>query len=57
MLADNVEARDSYRNVWVVAEVMNGKVQKVTYELLGAARVLADKRKSELWCVVMGAGL
>ena len=57
MVADSVEARDSYKNVWVVAEVMNGKVQKVTYELLGAARVLADKRKSELWCVVMGAGL
>jgi electron transfer flavoprotein alpha subunit len=41
----------------VVAEVLGGEVQKVTYELLGAARSLADKRRSELWCVVMGNGV
>ena len=57
MLATTDQARGAYKNIWVVAEVMGGKVQKVTYELLGAARVLADKRKSELWCVVMGDGV
>ncbi len=57
MIANTNEARDSYKNIWVVAEVLGGKVQKVTYELIGAARVLADKRKSELWCVVMGDGV
>jgi len=57
MIANTNEARDSYKNIWVVAEVLGGKVQKVTYELIGAARALADKRKSELWCVVMGDGV
>jgi electron transfer flavoprotein alpha subunit len=57
MTAENDKERSLYRNVWVVAEVLGGEVQKVTYELLGAARALADKRKSELWCVVMGDGI
>jgi len=57
MIANTNEVRDSYKNIWVVAEVLGGKVQKVTYELIGAARALADKRKSELWCVVMGDGV
>jgi electron transfer flavoprotein alpha subunit len=37
--------------------VLSGKIQKVTYELLGAGRALADRRGSELWCVVMGSGV
>lgn len=57
MIANSAEMRDAYKNVWVVAEVLKGKVQKVTYELLGAARTLADERKSELWCIAMGAGV
>ncbi|MFA6506442.1 MAG: electron transfer flavoprotein subunit alpha/FixB family protein [Treponemataceae bacterium] len=57
MMANTDKARVSYKNIWVVAEVMGGKVQKVTYELLGAARALANKRKSELWCIVMGDGV
>ncbi len=57
MLANTDEARASYKNIWVVAEVLQGKIQKVTYELLGAARELADKRGSELWCVAMGSGV
>jgi electron transfer flavoprotein alpha subunit len=54
MKTDNDKLRNEYKNVWVVAEVMGGEIQKVTYELLGAARALADERKSELWCIVMG---
>ncbi|MBN1257656.1 MAG: electron transfer flavoprotein subunit alpha, partial [Planctomycetes bacterium] len=46
--------RAAYKNVWVVAEMLDGKVQSVTHELLGAARRLADARKSEVCCVVMG---
>jgi electron transfer flavoprotein alpha subunit len=57
MIANNAAAREAYKNVWVVAEVLNGNIQKVTYELLGAARSLADARKSELWCIVMGDGV
>ena len=32
-----------YRDVWVLAEVAGGRVNKVSYELLGIARKLADK--------------
>jgi electron transfer flavoprotein alpha subunit len=57
MIADTVEARGAFRNVWVVAEVMGGHIQKVSYELLGAARSLADARRTELWAVVLGHGV
>lgn len=57
MIAKTGEARAGYENVWVVAEVIEGVIQKVTYELLGAARGLADARKSELWCVALGEGI
>ncbi|MFP4267923.1 MAG: electron transfer flavoprotein subunit alpha/FixB family protein [Spirochaetaceae bacterium] len=57
MRAHTQEARDQYKNIWVVAEVMDGEIQKVSYELLGAGKALADQAKSELWCVVMGSGV
>jgi electron transfer flavoprotein alpha subunit len=50
-------SRSEFRNVWVVAEVLSGCIQPVTHELLGAARALADARGSEVWAVVMGAGV
>ncbi len=43
MIANTTEARAEYHNVWVVAEVLGGEIQKVTYELLGAARSGTDK--------------
>jgi len=49
--------RKEYRNIWVVAEVLSGGIQSVTYELTGAARTLADLRKSEVWVVVIGSGI
>jgi electron transfer flavoprotein alpha subunit len=49
--------RDTFSNVWVVAEALSGRVQPVTHELLGAARALADARKSKVWAVVIGHGL
>ena len=51
------EERDRYKNVWVIAEMLDNKVQTVTHELLGAARQLADKRGSEVFCVVFGNGV
>jgi electron transfer flavoprotein alpha subunit len=57
MLANTEALRAEYRNVWVLAEVLGGEVQKVTWELLGAARGLADARGSELWCVLLGDGV
>lgn len=49
--------RKEYRNIWVVAEISSGEIQPVTYELIGAARQLADARSSEVWAVVMGSGI
>jgi len=49
--------KKEYRNIWVVAEVLSGEIQPVTHELIGAARTLADVRKSEVWVVVMGYGI
>jgi electron transfer flavoprotein alpha subunit len=50
----NETTKNDYKNVWVMAEVFEGKVQKVTLELLGKARELADARKSEVWCILIG---
>ena len=49
--------RKEYSNIWVVAEVSSGAVQPVTHELIGAARELADARKSEVWTVAMGSDI
>ncbi len=47
----------AYRGVWVVAEQKGGKVQSVTFELLGAGRSLADQREVGLAAVLIGDGL
>ncbi len=46
--------RDGYRHVWVVAEQRGGRLEAVTFEVLGAGRRLAECRGQELWCVVLG---
>ncbi len=46
--------RKKYNNIWVVAEVSSGKIQSVTYELIGTAKGLAKQRNSEVWVVVLG---
>lgn len=53
----NEQEKNEYNNVWVVAEVLSGRIQPVTWELTGAARKLADVRKSEVWTVVLGSGV
>lgn len=57
MLITNEQDKAKYSNVWVIAEVLSGKVQPVTHELVGAARVLADTRKSEVWVVLFGSSV
>lgn len=57
MIAFTDTERKEYRNIWVVAEISFGEIQLVTHELTGAARTLADLRKSEVWVVVMGSGI
>jgi electron transfer flavoprotein alpha subunit len=57
MLVTNNSDKSQYKDVWVVAELLSGKVQPVTNELLGAARSLADVRSSQVWAVVMGSAV
>jgi len=54
MYVANKTERSKYRNVWVIAEQHRGQVKAVTYELLGAARRLADARGVQVWCVLLG---
>lgn len=51
-----VPARDlsAYRNVWIFAEQREGKIQSITYELLGEGRKLADQLKMQLAAVLLG---
>lgn len=43
-----------YKHVWVFIELERGQVHPVSWELLGAGRILADKLKVELAAVVLG---
>jgi len=45
---------DDYRGVWVFSEVKDGGIAPVSLELLGAARQLADKRKTHVAGVLIG---
>lgn len=45
---------DGYRGVWVFAEQRKGVIQKVTYELLGEGRKLADTLQVGLAAVLLG---
>ncbi len=57
MLTLTEPEKRQFANVWVVAEVLSGVVQPVTHELIGAARSLANARGSEVWTVLLGAGV
>ncbi len=46
-----------YKGVWVVGEFVHGEYDKVTFELLGKGRELADTLGTELVCVVLGKGI
>ncbi len=52
---------DNFKDVWVLAEVSDGKLHKVTRELLGVARRLADdlsdKKESKVVCLVVGSDI
>ena len=59
-LTETVTA-DNFNDVWVLAEITEGKLHKVTQELLGVARKLADdlskRKKSEVVCLILGKDL
>ncbi len=44
----------SYKGVWVFVEQKKGKVQSVSYELIGKARELADKLDTYVGAVLLG---
>lgn len=48
---------DDYRGIWVFIEVKDGRIAPVSLELLGAGRLLADKRRTELAGVIIGEGI
>ena len=43
-----------YEGVWVFAEQRNGEMAKVTFELLGVAQELAQKRNQKVSAVLLG---
>ncbi|HRZ39474.1 MAG TPA: electron transfer flavoprotein subunit alpha [Candidatus Omnitrophota bacterium] len=45
---------EDYKGIWVFAEQKRGVVQPVVFELLGKARELADKLKTEVTAVFIG---
>jgi electron transfer flavoprotein alpha subunit len=44
----------AYKDVWIFAEQKDGKIQSITYELLGEGRKLADQLKMKLCAVLLG---
>ena len=50
-----VESEDG-REVWVIAETMDGRLRRVNFELLGKGIELAQKLKARLAALVVGAG-
>ena len=46
-----------YKGVWVFAEQKKGKVQSVSFELVGKARELADKLNTTVSAVLLGSGV
>ena len=45
------------KNVYVIAEQRDGKIMKLSYELIGKARELADDLGQEVVAVLMGSGV
>jgi len=45
---------EDYKGIWVFAEQKRGVVQPVAFELLGKARELADKLKTEVTAIFIG---
>lgn len=43
-----------YEGLWVVGEINDGRLAMVTAELIGEGRRLADKRDTDVSCVLMG---
>ena len=54
----NEQDKLNYRNVWILAEFLEpGKFHSASFELLGAARGLADDLNCEVWAIALGSDL
>ena len=54
----NEQDKLNYRNVWILAEFSEpGKFHSASFELLGAARGLADDLTCEVWAIALGSNL
>lgn len=53
-MANTVQNKKDYNDVWVLAEQREGVVNEVTVELLGEGRKLADKLNKKLVLVIAG---
>jgi electron transfer flavoprotein alpha subunit len=49
-----VEDLSSYNGIWVFGEQKKGVVQSITFELLGKAKELAEKRGTHVGCILIG---
>lgn len=54
MKLTDASERNNYKNVWTLSEMTGGAVHPVSYELLGAARSLAEARGCEVCTVALG---
>jgi electron transfer flavoprotein alpha subunit len=54
MTIKTVVNKDDYRGVWIVAEQRHNEIHKVSFELLGKGRALADELGVELCAVLLG---
>ena len=50
----NEQDRSNYKNVWILAEFgPDGNINSVSFELIGAARTLADDLGCEVWALAL----
>ncbi len=59
MLTDS--KKDNFKDVWVLADTFGGEIHRVTYELLGVAKKLANslsaKRETKVVCLILGSDI
>jgi len=46
-----------YQNIWIFCEQKQGRLSNTVYELIGAGQELAEKRKCQLWGILIGSNL
>jgi len=52
-----MDKRAEYSGIWILAEQSEGRMRRISYELLTRGRALADKRGTELTAAVIGHAL